>query len=151
MGTRWHIVDLVRQSYSEDMCRQFAGRFRHFVLTEISPRHWPEDLKAEFGFQFEQNDEKLKNAKLQSKPRSDYMLDGETITKEGVVSKCHLSFPTFLETIDKLKKQNKFFYERYLIDTILRYHISAARVSRDLIPIKDYAESLGREQKRQSD
>jgi hypothetical protein len=144
MGTRQHIVDLVRQSYSEDMCHDFAGRFRHFVLTDISPRHWPEGLKEEFSLQSEQNDETLENGELQPKLRSDYVFEGETITKESVVSKCRLSFPAFLETIDKLKKQKGFFYEPHLIDTTLRYHIAAATASRDLLPIKEYAASQGR-------
>lgn len=144
MRTRQHIVDLVRQSCSQDMCHNFADRYKYFVLTEIPPRHWPEDLKAELGLPSKQDDKNSGSVEPQSTLLSDYILDGETITKEEIVTKFRVSFPDFLETLDKLKKQNKHFYERGLSDSALKYHITGAAALRDLFPIKEYIESQGR-------
>lgn len=143
MGIRQHVVDLVKQSDREDVFQDFENRFRHFVLSDVSPRHWPQDLKPELDRQTEQNGETPKSNEAQAKRRPGYAFDGETITNDDVVSKCRVSFPVFLETIDKLKKQNKVFYEPHLIDIVLRHHIAAATAATDLLPIKEYAESQG--------
>ena len=144
MGIRQHVVDLVKQSCREGMCQDFENRFRHFVLTEIPSRHWPEDLKAESFPQTETNGEKAESKKPETKFHRDYTLDGQTITKGDIVDTCCISFPAFLEMIDKLQKQNKPFYEPHLIEKVLRRHLSAANSVRDLLPIKEYVELEGK-------
>lgn len=143
METRQHIVDLVHESCSVEIYNEFENRFRRFILTEITPRHWPEDLKKELGIPGSTN-VKNDNADSWAKPPSEFKLDGESITIEGVAEKCRVSFAEFLETIYKLKNQNEYFYERDLVNTSLRHHIMTAKSLDDLIPIKEYAESEGR-------
>jgi hypothetical protein len=144
MGTRQHIVDMVGESCSETVYSEFEKRFRRFVLTEIAPRHWPEDLKAELAVPTNFDDYNGSTIDSRAKLSSEVMLDGERITREGITQKCKASFSEFLVTLEKLKEQNEHFYERDLIDVILRYHIAAAESSGDLIPVKEYAESESR-------
>ena len=144
IGTRQHIVDLVRESCSEDVQRAFEDRFRYFVLTEISPRHWPDDLKDEFSVPSDPDSNNGSGAESSAHSPSDFMLDGKAITKEGIAEKCRESFSEFLVILEKLKAQNGHFYERDLLDATLRHHITEARSTEDLISIREYAESQGR-------
>jgi len=143
MKTRQHIVNLVHKSCSEKIHSEFETRFRRFILTEITPKHWPEDLKKELGISDNTNVNN-ENANSWAKPPSEFKLDGENITIEAVAEKCRAPFAEFLVTIDKLKKQNEYFYERDLVNTSLKHHIMTAKSSEELIPIKEYAESKGR-------
>jgi len=147
MRTRQHIVDLVQQSCPEDVFHDFEDRFRHFVLTEIPPRHWPKELKRESDLSAKNDSEERKEEHAQPKFSQTYSFDGQAITKEDIVNRCRVSFHAFVDTIDKLKEQNTPFYEPYLIETILRHHIGAASCVRDLFPIKEYVESQGRHQR----
>lgn len=143
IGVRQHIVDLVRESCSEDVQNAFEDRFRHFVLTEITPRHWPDQFKDEFAIPHDSNGERGGNAISSDHQSSDFMLDGEILTLEGIAEKCRESFSEFLVILEKLKAQNEYFYERDLLDVTLSHHITEARSSKDLITIKEYAESQG--------
>ena len=144
MGTRQHIVDMVSESCSEEAYIEFDKRFRHFVLTEITPRHWPEHFKKELDIPTDINGENGNTVDSGAKLPSEFILDGESITKEGIVEKCRVSFSEFLTTLDNLKNQNEHFYERDIANISLRHHIAAAKSSVDLIPIKEYTESQGR-------
>jgi len=143
-GTREHIVDLVRESCSEDVQRAFEDRFRHFVLTEITPRHWPDRLKGEFSIPSDSDGANGSDAPSSGHLPSEFMLDGESISREGITEKCRGSFSEFLVILEKLKAQNEHFYERDLLDETARHHIAEARSPEDLNPIKEYAESKGR-------
>ena len=144
IGTRQHIVDLVCASCSEDVQRTFQDRFRHFILTEITPRHWPDQLKREFSVPPDSVSNNGTDSVLSDHRRSDFMLNGETITREGIAEKCRESFSEFRTILEKLKAQNEHFYEQDLIDETLRHHITEARFTEDLISIKEYVESQGR-------
>ncbi len=144
IGTRQHIVDLVCASCSEDVQKTFQDRFRHFVLTEITPRHWPDQFKKEFSVPPDSDSNNGTDSVLSDHRRSDFMLDGETITREGLAERCRKSFSEFLTVLEKLKAQNEYFYERDLSDVTLRHHITEARSTEDLISIKEYVESQGR-------
>lgn len=143
MRVRQHIVDLVRQTCSEDIYRDFNDRFRHFVMTDIPPRHWPEDLRAGAGFHGETNSANHGTNEGDSKFRHNYIIDGQAVTNEEIAEMCRVSFPQFLETIDKLGQQNEHFYEPQLVDAILSHHIAAAIGRGDLLPIKQYVASQG--------
>lgn len=144
MGTRNHIIELVRESYSEERYREFESRFRRFVLTEITPRHWPEHLKREFDLPTDPDSENVRNTDSMGMPKSEFMLDGNPINREAITEKCRGSFSEFLTILDKLKNQNEHFYDRDLVSSSLRHHIAAARSSTELVPIKEYLESQGR-------
>lgn len=143
-GTRQHIVDLVRKSCSEDVQRVFEDRFRNFVLTEISPRHWPAHLKDEFAIPSDLNSEDGSDFASKDPSQSTFMMDGESITRELLTEKGRESFSGFLVMLEKLKTQNENFYERDLLDVTLRHHIAKACSLEDLIPIKKYTETQGR-------
>ena len=145
VGTRQHIVDLVRKSCSEDVQWTFQDRFRHCVLTEISPRHWPDDLKDEFSVPFDPDSNNGSRAESSTHSTSDFMLDGKSMTKEGIAEKCRESFSKFLVILEKLKAQNGHFYAPAdLLDGTLRHHITQALSRESLIPIKEYLKSQGR-------
>jgi len=143
IGTRQHIVDLVRESGSGDV-RAFEDRFRNFVLTEISPRHWPDQLKDEFSITPDSNSENSSDVASGGHLPSTFLVDGESLTREAIAKKCRESFSEFLVILEKLKTQNEHFYERDLLDVTLRHHITEAHSPEDLIPIKDYVETQGR-------
>ena len=144
IGSREHIVNLVRKFCSEDVQQAFEDRFRHFVLTEITPRHWPDQFKDEFSIPHGSNGERGGNAISSDHQSSDFMLDGEIVTREGIAEKCRESFSEFLVILEKLETENEHFYERDLLDVTLSHHITEARSPKDLIPIKEYVESQGR-------
>lgn len=144
IGTRQHIIDLVRESYSEDVQKVFENRFRHFILTEVTPRHWPDNLKNEFSIPPDSDGKNGSDAVERGHLQSTFMLDDESLTREDIAEKCKKSFSEFLVIIEKLKAQNKHFYERELLDLILRHHIAETRFPENLIPIKEYLESQGR-------
>ncbi len=144
IGTRQHIVDLVRESCSEDVQRAFEDRFRHFVLTEVTPRHWPDDLKDEFSIPSDLDGNSGDDAALNDDLQSVFILDGESITREGIVEKCRESFSDLLVILGKLKAQNEHFHERDLLDVTLPHHITELRSTEDLISIKEYLKSQGR-------
>ena len=144
IGTRQHIVNLVRESCSEDVQRAFEDRFRHFVLTEITPRHWPDDLKDEFSISYDLDGNNGDDAELSDDLQSVFSLDGESITREGIAEKCRESFSDLLVILGKLKAQNEHFYERDLLDVTLPHHITELRSTEDLISIKEYLKSQGR-------
>ena len=141
IGTRQHIVNLVRNSCCEDSRRDFEERFRHFVLTEITPRHWPPNLKDEFSIPADPDS--ANDAPLNGHTRSDLILDGKNITREEIVKKCRESFTKFLVVFEKLKAQNRYFFEQGMIDVILHHHIKEARSKEALIPVKEHVESQG--------
>lgn len=144
IGTRQHIVDLVREFCSEDVQSDFQDRFRNFVLTEITPRHWPGDLKDEFSIPSDLDGNNGDDATLSDDLQSDFILDGESINREDIAEQCKESFSEFLVILEKLKAQNEHFYERDLLDVTLPHHITEARSAEDLISIKEYLKSQGR-------
>jgi len=75
---------------------------------------------------------------------SEFMLDGESITREDIAEKCKGSFSEFLVILEKLTAQNEHFYERDLVDAALQHHISEARAPVDLVRIKKHIETKGR-------
>lgn len=144
IGTRQHIVDLVRESCSEDVQSDFQDRFRHFVLTDITPRHWPDDLKDEFSIPSDLDGNNGDDATLGDSLKSDFILDGESITREDIAEQCKESFSEFLVILEKLKAQNERFYEPDLLNITLCHHIKEACSNEDLISIKKYLKSQGR-------
>ena len=146
IGTRQHIVDLVRKSCSEDVQRVFEDRFRHFVLTEITPRYWPDNLKDEFSFSIPSDSDGNNgdDAALSDDIQSDFILNGQSMTREDIAEKCRESFSEFLVILEKLKTGNERFRERDLLYVTLRHHIKEARSTEDLISIKKYLKSQGR-------
>lgn len=141
MGVKQHIVNLAHKFCSAEVRLEFENRFKCFILTEITPRHWPIELKEETGVSTTNNGDK---PEISPKQPSEFNLDGERITIEGIVEKCQVTFSDFLYTLNKLKNQNEHFYERDLVNTILRHHIKTARSLDVLIQIKEYTESEGR-------
>ncbi|MCY4412607.1 MAG: AAA family ATPase [Caldilineaceae bacterium] len=140
---RRHIVELVRRSCSEDIQRTFEDRYRHFVLTEVAPGHWPDDLKDEFSIPSNPDGDEGDDVPRGGGTPSSFILDGESIIEEDIAEICRTSFSEFLETLEKLKTQNDRFYEPELFDEILRHHIAKARSLEELITIKDYVELRG--------
>ena len=143
MGTRQHIIKMVRESSTKEASQEFESRYRNYVLTEVSPRHWPDHLKEEFEIAVDSDDAKSDTG-LGINSSSEYKVDGEVVSKQRIVEKCQLSFTEFLATLAKLKSENDNYYDRDLVETSLKYHIVAAKSSSDLLPIKDYAQSEGR-------
>jgi len=144
IGTRQHIVDLVRESCSKDILSDFEDRFRNFVLTEITPRHWPDHLREELSMPLASDAESKIDTATSEHLSSTFMLNGEKITIESIAEKCRESFSEFLATLEKLKSQNEYYNERDMVDTTLQYHITKACSLSELITIKDYIESQGR-------
>ena len=143
MGTRQHIVDLILESALGDV-QAFEDRFRNFVLTEISPRHWPDNLKDEFSIPPESNSENSGDVASGDHLPTTFLVDGQRLTEEAIAEKCRESFSEFLVVLEKLKTQNDHFYERDLLDVTLRHHITKAHSLEELISIKDYVETQGR-------
>ncbi len=113
-------------------------------MTEISPRHWPADLKDEFSVCSDPDSDNGSGAEESAHSPSEFMLDGTTVTKEGIAERCMESFSGFLAILKKLKDQNAHFYETDLLDATLRHHIAEAGSTEDLISIREYVESQGR-------
>ena len=135
---RKHIVDIVRESHSEDIHRNFEDRFRHFVLTEVAPNQWPDDFKAEFSISSPPDDENHVGTTAGDYGSEEFVLDGDSIVGDDIALKCKESFSVFLAILGKLKVQNEHFFEFDLINDLLRYHIGEARSVDDLAIIKDY-------------
>ena len=133
-------VNLVQRMSKE----AFEDRFRHFVLTEVTPRHWPDDLKDEFSIPSDLDGNSGDDAALNDDLQSVFILDGESITREGIAEKCRESFSDLLVILGKLKAQNEHFHERDLLDVTLPHHITELRSTEDLISIKEYLKSQGR-------
>ena len=144
MEARQHIVDLIAESYPDDVRKAFEARFRNFVLTEINPMRWPEHLKNEFSIPVNSEDKNETNTGLDDHLTSEFMLDGKTVTGQNIVEQCKASSSEFLTILKKLKTQNKPFYKPDLQGEILRYHITNTSSSKDLISIKEYTESQRR-------
>ena len=140
--TRKHIVDLVCKSCSKDAQSAFKDRFRHFILTEINPKNWPDQFKTELSIPLDLSGES--EAKSDNHRPSDFILDGKTITRASLTQKSKGAFSDFLDLLEKLKAQNQHFYEPELIDEALRDHIVKACSLEDIIPIKQYVESNAR-------
>ena len=141
IGTRQHIVDLVCETYPQDVRRTFENRFRHFVLTEIIPRHWPDHLKDEFPIPNRSDGENSSDTASSDLSPSDFMLDGEIVSREDMRKKCKRSFSGFVVILEKLKAQNEHYYGRGLLDAMLPHHIAKSNSSEDLNLIRDYIES----------
>ena len=140
VDARQHIVNLVGKSCSENVRREFENRFRRFLRTEISPRRWPDFLKDEFSILPDPSENRESGTASSGYRKSDFMLDGKTVTAEDVVERCKASFSEFLTTFEKLKNQNEHFYESNLRDSVLRHHIREAGSLETLLPIREYAE-----------
>ena len=141
---RKRIVDIVRESHSEDIHRTYADRFRHFVLTEVAPNHWPNDLKVEFSISSQPGDKDHYETSVGDYGSKEFMLDGENILGDDIAPKCKESFSAFLTILEKLKIQNEHFFDFDLTNDMLRYHIAETRSVDDLALIKDYAASQER-------
>ena len=141
---RKRIVDIVRESHSEDIHRTYEDRFRHFVLTEVAPNHWPNDLKVEFSISSQPGDKDHYETSVGDYGSKEFMLDGENILGDDIAPKCKESFSAFLTILEKLKIQNEHFFDFDLTNDMLRYHIAETRSVDDLALIKDYAASQER-------
>ena len=141
---RKHIVKLARESCAEDSQRAFESRYRHFVLTEVGPRHWPGDLKDEFSILSDPEDDDRNDIVGNDLAPTDLKLNGVSITEKRIAEICRKSFSEFLTTIGKLEKENERFYKPKLIEEMLRYHIAHAHSAKNLVALKNYVESLGR-------
>ena len=141
---RKHIVKLVRESCAQDSQRAFESRYRHFVLTEVGPRHWPGDLKDEFSILSDPVDDDRNDIVGHDLAPTDLRLNGVSVTEKRITEICRKSFSEFLTTIEKLEKENESFYKPKLIEEMLRYHIAHAHSAENLVALKNYVESLGR-------
>lgn len=144
LDTRQHIINLVKKFYSEEIYLEFEKRYRHFILTEITPRHWPENVKKENNILTLPDRKDKENTNSEEKLSSKLILDSINITKEEIVEKCRVSFSEFLIIIKKLKNQNHYFHDSEIIETALLHHINCSKSLEDLIQIKIYVENQGR-------
>ena len=141
---RKHIVEFVRTSCSDGIQRDIEARYRHCVLTEVAPEHWPGDLKHEFSIPSEPEEDNQSEFLANGRSPSEFILNGTCITGEEIAEICKKSFSDFISTLEKLESENHNFYYPNLIDDMLRYHIANARSLENLLPLKDYVESQGR-------
>jgi len=138
MRTRRHIFDIVRKSCSAEMVDEFEKRFYNFMLTEITPRLWPVDIKRDRNIHEAYGED---NGQNETKSASEYKLDNRQVTIEEILEECKVSFTDFLGILKKLKSQNDYFYNNELVNTSLGHHIATARTVDDLLPIKEFVES----------
>lgn len=141
---RQHIVNLAKKSCPEDIQRAFENRFRHFVLTEVSPSHWPDNLKSEFSVPLSPESDREDESSMVDHGPSSFLLDGESVSIEYLVEQLGLSFSESLATLKKLKEQNERFSDYDFRDAMLEHHISVANSAKALDEIKEYLETLGR-------
>ena len=141
---RQHLMSLIRESSPEDVQQAFEDRLRHFVLTEVAPSHWPDKLRDEFSVPFSLEAAREDESSLVDQDPSSFLLDGESMTIEGIAEQLRSSFSESLSTLEKLKMQNERFFDFNFIDEMLRHHIIVAGSIEALREIKEYLDSRGR-------
>ena len=139
---REHIVKLAKNIGQGRQYQEIKEKLRVFIITDISPRHWPEDIRKELNIPFEIHAKE--NQIIPEETKKDFILDGKNITKEKIIEKGIISFTAFLTIIEKLNNQKSFFYEPDIMNTVLEHHITSAKSSADLVPIKKFIEDQGR-------
>lgn len=138
IAARRHIVDIARKT-APGTAPQLESRVRRFLLTELTPRHWPDDLKAEIAVPWslvrESDDE---DAHL----TTSFQVEGQTLDRAALAARCRKSFSEFRRTLDTVEAENGRFYEPDFVTTLVRYHIAEAHSVADLDAIGEYLGSL---------
>ena len=108
------------------------------MLTEVTPRHWPRELRERSNIPWSVPGEDRKNATTAS---SGFKLDGESIDRDALMARCKKSFTDFLAIRDRLKAENDRFYEPTVTEEVVRHHISTARSDKDLAMIREFLDA----------
>jgi nucleoside-triphosphatase THEP1 len=136
MKTRIHILEMNQVINDETKHAAFMEQYRRFVLTEISPRFWPADLKEVSG------DGANRNETRNNIDRgSEYLLDGHKYAVQELLEKCAGSFDVFCSVTEKLNQENSYFYAPRFMNQSLRQYIAEAATSTELVRILEFIQS----------
>ena len=136
---REHLVDLVRRSSPSSVVHRYEARLRHFVLTEVTPRHWPERFRTSADVPWSLPQERS-DADVPLK--ASFRLHGESVARDELGARCKVSFSELRRILDALHAEEDHFYEPTLVKEVVRHHISAARTPEELTEIWKYLESV---------
>lgn len=138
IAVRRHIVEVAHNTAPAG-ASQLESRFRRFLLTEVTPRHWPDELKTRivvpWSVASEDDDEG-------ARPTTSFQVDGQTVDRAALEARCKASFSEFRRTLAIVEAENDHFYEPTFVTSLVRYHIAQADSVADLDAIGEYLRSL---------
>ncbi len=136
---REHILELVHRSSPASMARCYESRFRMFILTEVTPRHWPERLRTSADIPWSSPEE---TTDPDVPLNASFRLHGESVARDELGERCKVSFAECRRILDALNVEEERFYEPTLVEEVVRHHISAARTPEELAEIRRYLDSV---------
>jgi hypothetical protein len=137
LKTRRHIIEMTQVINDETKHVAFTERYRRFVLTEISPRYWPADLKEEFGYEINKDEETDRDYRGSDQ----YQLDGQSYSVQELLEKCSDSFDVFCSVLEKLNQESSYLYVPRFMNQSLRQYIAKASTSAELVRILEFIQS----------
>jgi len=141
---RKHVAHIASSAGGPAAAESWSERLHRFIRTSLTPRSWPEEI-WEASLAFETRPERDKEEKESKKipGLNKYILDGEEKSIQEIKNLCLQSFSKFLEAMEKLKKENQYFWDRSFTNEALSYHTTNTHNIDELMPIKEYVAQQG--------
>ncbi|WP_244226772.1 AAA family ATPase [Paenibacillus protaetiae] len=137
LKTRSHILEMTEVINDKTKHAAFTERYRRFVMTEISPRFWPVDLKEASGYDINMDEE----PDSIYRGSEQYLLDGQKYTVQELLELCTGSFDVFCSVVERLNQENSYFYAPKLMNQFLRQYIARASTSTELVRTLEFIKS----------
>ena len=141
---RKHVVHIASTTGGPSVADNWSEKLHTFIRTSITPHCWPEEIwKTSLAFETRPERDKEEKESKEIPGLNKYILDGEEKSIQEIKNLCLQSFSKFLELMEKLKKENQYFWDRSLTNEALSYHTTNALDVDELIPIKEYVAQQG--------
>ncbi|HQO64013.1 MAG TPA: hypothetical protein PK528_10405, partial [Syntrophorhabdus sp.] len=146
MRARNHVVELARKKYGMSVYEKWNSRLNDYIRTSITPRYWPAELWRASVLTEDRPPREKENAVPSAVNVSEnkYILNGMEVSMEEIKSICLQSLSNFIVTMDKLRMENKIFWDSSLTNEVLLHHIENSTSAKELLPIKKYLSDLSR-------
>lgn len=137
---RKHVVQLAEKRYGTRAQEEWNKRLNDFIRTSITPRYWPDELCQSPAHTEDRPPREKEDATPSPAGTSThtYILNGKEVSVVEIKSICLESLSNFIETMDKLRTENKHFWESTLTNEVLSRHIENSTSAKELLPIKEY-------------
>jgi hypothetical protein len=135
---RKHVVHIASTTGGPSVADNWSEKLHTFIRTSITPHCWPEEIwRTSLAFETRPERDKEEKESKEIPGLNKYILDGEEKSIHEIKNLCLQSSSKFIEVMEKLKKENQYFWDRSLTNEALSYHTTNAPNVDELIPIKN--------------
>lgn len=131
--------------YDPAQATAWQQRFTDVITTHIDPNWWPQDVWDDVCRRESRTPRHAKDPDQSSHhtDQSEFTLDGMATPRAEVERRLNESIDSFFTTLEKLRAENSYFYDRDLINPALRRYVAATMALPEMGRIADAADAAG--------